>query len=331
MPLDWNACRCLVTGGAGFGGAHLCQELVRRGAQVCVFDRDVLPQSYFAVAGVERRVRFILGDVRDQVSIRAVIEQHQIDTIFHLAAQPLVQVGNQHPWETLQVNALGTYAVLEAVRQAGGSLRVVVASSGAYYGTTTTDQPIGEEQAPLAMTNIYAASKVAADVAVRAYAQVYGIQAAVCRFMNTYGPGDINFSRIVPQAVRLLMDGRAYDFGDRDDGTSRLDFLHIRDMTQAYLAVAEQLERVGGEAFNFGTGRATSIRDLAILISQLFDGKVREPVFRGPRKQQPTIKYLDTAKARRLLGWSPTVGLERGLEETITWYRDHWKRLQDPP
>jgi CDP-glucose 4,6-dehydratase len=330
MTRTWNTCRCLVTGGAGFGGAHLCQELVRRGAQVYVFDRDVLPHSYFAVAGVEDLVRFILGDVRDPASVRAAIEQFQIDTIFHLAAQPLVQVSNQHPWETLEVNVVGTYAVLEAVRQAGGgSPRVVVASSAAYYGTTTTDQPIGEEQAPLVISNIYAASKVAADVAVRAYAQVYGIQAGVCRFMNTYGPGDTNFSRLVPQAVRKLICGGAYDFGDRDDGTSRLDFLHIRDMTQAYIAVAERLERVAGEAFNFGTGRATSIRDLAVLISRLFDGKAREPIFRGPRKQQPSIKYLDTAKARRLLDWSPTLGLEQGLEETITWYRDHWEQLRD--
>jgi nucleoside-diphosphate-sugar epimerase len=157
------------------------------------------------------------------------------------------------------------------------------------------------------------------------------MQARVCRFMDTYGPVDNNFSRIVPHAVRSLIDGSEYDFGDRDDGTSRLDFLHIRDMTQAYITVAERLDMVAGEAFNIGTGRATSVRDLAVLISRLFDGKAREPVFRGPRRQQPAIKYLDAAKARRLLDWSPSVQLEEGLQETIAWYRDHWARLKDQP
>lgn len=329
MARNWSTCCCLVTGGAGFGGSHLCQELVRRGARVYVLDRDLPPHSYLTVAGVARSVQFIRGDIRDQTGVRSVIEQFGVDTVFHLAAQPLVPVSNTHPWETLETNVLGTYAVLEAVRRAGSSQRVVVASSAAYYGTTTTDQPIREDQPPLVFTNIYAASKVAADVAVRTYAQVYGIQASVCRFMNTYGPGDINFSRIVPQAVRNLICGGEYDFGDRDDGTSRLDFLHIRDMTRAYLAVAERLELVAGEAFNIGTGHATSVRDLAALVSRLFDGKAREPVFRGPRKQQPAIKYLDAAKAHRQLGWSPTVGLEEGLRETIAWYRQHWEQLRD--
>ena len=331
MTRAWNSCSCLVTGGSGFGGSHLCQALVRRGARVHVLDRNLPHNSYLVRAGVERSVEFIRGDVCDRAGLQAVIEQFGIDTVFHLAAQPLVPVSNTHPWETLEVNVLGTYAVLEAVRQTGGSQRVVVASSGAYYGTTTTDQPIGEEQPPLEFTNIYAASKVAADVAVRAYARVYGMQASVCRFMNTYGPGDNNFGRIVPQAIHRLIEGGEYDFGDRDDGTSRLDFLHIRDMTQAYLAVAERLELVAGEAFNIGTGCATSVRDLAVLISRLFDGQAREPIFRGPHRQQPAIKYLDTTKARRLLGWSPTVSLEEGLQETIAWYREHWTRLGDQP
>jgi CDP-glucose 4,6-dehydratase len=327
MARSWNTCHCLVTGGAGFGGAHLCQELVRRGARVYVLDRERLLNSYFVVAGVERSVEFIRGDIRDRARVLSVIGQFKIDTVFHLAAQPLVPVSNMHPWETLEINALGTYAVLEAVRQAGGSQRLVVASSGAYYGATTTDQPIGEDQSPLVFTNIYAASKVAADAVVRAYARVYGMQVGICRFMNTYGPGDNNFSRIVPNAIRMLIEGGAYDFGDRDDGSSRLDFLHIQDMTQAYIAVAERLEQVAGEAFNIGTGQATSIRELAVLISRLFDGKAREPIFRGPRKQHPAIKYLDTAKARRLLDWSPAVPLEEGLRQTIAWYRAHWARI----
>ncbi len=333
MSADWKGRPCLVTGGAGFGGSHLCEQLLRLGARVYVLDRLLPASSYLVLTGTHRKVEFIQGDIRDLALLQMTLERFQIDTVFHLAAQPIVPTSNVLPLETLSINTLGTAVVLEAVRTKslrdnGQRVRgLVLASSGAYYGTTTTDRPIAEEAPALEAANIYAPSKAAADLLVRCHVRVFGIKAAVCRFMNTYGPGDSNFSRIVPRAVKNLLTGGVYEFGDRDDGSTRLDFLYIRDMASAYIRAAENLDSISGEAFNFGSGNPTSTHNLACLVSRVFDNQVREPIFKGEAKAKPVIKSLDIRKAKERLGWQPTTPLQQGLSETLAWYRRYWERL----
>jgi nucleoside-diphosphate-sugar epimerase len=327
MTYAWDGRPCLVTGGTGFGGSHLCSELLARGAKVYVLDR-VFPRNCFLVRqGLDARIEFVQGDVRDLDLLRTLIERYEIDALFHLAAQPLAPMSNVLPFETLSINALGTYTVLEAMRTTRSAKTLVFASSGAHYGATTTDRPIGEDDALCPAANLYGPSKTAADVVVRSYANVYNLNAAVCRFMNTYGPGDTNFSRIVPRGVRNLIQSSPYDFGDRDDGSTRLDFLHIRDMTRAYLCVAEHMDVAKGEAFNFGRGQPVSTSEITRLLSRAFDGREREPLFHAARRERPTVKYLDIRKAQRLLGWQPETPLEQGLRETIDWYRTHLAAL----
>jgi nucleoside-diphosphate-sugar epimerase len=327
MSSDWKGRACLVTGGAGFGGSHLCARLLDLGAKVTVVDRVFPRSSFLVLSGIVDRLDLVTGDIRDLDLMRLILERSEIDTIFHLAAQPIAPMSNVIPMETLSINALGTYSVLEAVRSSGCAKRLVFASSGAYYGGTTTDRPINEDDPPGPATNLYGPSKVAGDVAVRAYAQVYGMKAAACRFMNTFGPGDTNFSRIVPRAVRNLIRGEAYDFGDRDDGNTRLDFLYIGDMANAYIKLAEHLDDVSGEAFNFGRGHPTSTGELTRLASRVFDGRDRPPIFTGTPRAKPIVKYLDIAKAKRLLDWEPTISLEDGLGLTIEWYRRFLTKL----
>ncbi|HLM76291.1 MAG TPA: NAD(P)-dependent oxidoreductase [Polyangiaceae bacterium] len=318
---------CLVTGGAGFGGSHLAEQLLARGAKVVVLDRWLPRTSYLALAGLLPRVDFLQGDVRDLDLVRQTLERFDIDTVFHLAAQPLVPTSNALPFETLSVNAMGTYAVLEAIRGSTRTKRLVFASSGAYYGTTSGAEPIREDDAPLVATNIYAPSKAAADLAVRCYAKIYGLKAAVCRFMNTYGPGDTNFSRLVPRAAKNLIEGAELDFGDRDDGTTVLTYMHVRDMASAYIRMAEQLDAIAGEAFNFGGNKPLSTREMALLCARAFGGEAREPAFHGPRREVPLRKVLDTRKAKEALGWELETPLEEGLRETFAWYREFWDRL----
>ncbi len=323
----WSGRRCLVTGGFGFGGSHLAEQLMRRGARIYVLDRVRPRNSYLVLMGLDGKVEYIPGDVRDTELVKWSVERHEIQNVFHLAAQPIVPMSNLYPYETASVNIMGTYSVLEAVRTSPRAPALVLASSGAYYGTTSQQEPISEDAPPLIAGNIYAPSKVGADIAVRCYARTYGIRAAVCRFINTYGPGNTNFSTIIPRTMSILMNGQDYDFGARDDGASTFDYLHITDMTRGYILVAENIERVCGEAFNFGGERCISVRDLVTLISRTFDGKEREAVFHGAKKPVPVYKCLDTAKSQRVLGWQPTVSLEAGLKETIEWYRSFWSKL----
>jgi CDP-glucose 4,6-dehydratase len=324
---SWQGRPCLVTGGAGFGGSHLTAELSRRGARVFVLDRVLPRTSYLVLSGLDRQSDFIQGDVRDLELLRLTLERYEIDTVFHLAAQPLAPMSNVLPFETLSVNALGTFSVLEAVRTSRSAKNLVFASSGAHYGASTTDRAITEDAAPNRAANLYGPSKTAADVTVRAYADVFGMNASVCRFMNTYGPGDTNFSRIVPRGIRTLLRAEPYDFGDRDDGSTRLDFLHIRDMTLAYIAVAENMTVAKGEAFNFGRGAPVSTAELARTLSRAFDGREREPLFHGAPRATRAVKYLDISKADERLGWKPETSLAAGLAETVAWYREHWNAL----
>jgi CDP-glucose 4,6-dehydratase len=323
----WKGRSVLVTGGAGFGGAHLCEQLLQRAARVTVLDRDLPLDSYLRLAGLENEVNFVTGDICDAASLNLLVERREFDTVFHCAAQPIVSISNALPAETALVNITGTYNVLEALRLSRKTKRLVFASSGAYYGATNTQSAIPEDATPLPASNIYAPTKVAADIAVRCYARIYGLQTAVCRWMNTYGPGDTNFSRIVPATVRRLAYGERALI-DGTDGSNILEMLHVRDMAEGYLSVAENLDRPGvsGEAFNFGGGVPLSLRDAVVAVTRAWNAETsesrdEEPLITGPHVN--SVKYLDITKARDVLGWAPQIPLESGLRETIAWYLAH--------
>lgn len=327
MKSDWKGRVCLVTGAAGFGGSHLCSTLVELGAKVVGFDRWQPRNSYLALSGAIDRIDWIQGDVRDVDLLKQALERFDVAIVFHLAAQPIVPISNTLPMETFSVNAMGAMSVLEAIRLTGNHRDLVFASSGAYYGATTTDKPIAEDHPPLPAMNTYAPSKVAADEMVRTYARIYGTRAAVCRFMNTFGEGDSNFTRLVPRAARNLALGEQYDFGDRDDGSTQLDFLHISDMTRAYIALAENLDSGIGEAFNIGSGCGRSTAEITRAASLAWDGTEREPLFGGAVRSAPIVKYLDTSKAERILSWKPRMPLQDALERTMKWYKANWSRI----
>jgi CDP-glucose 4,6-dehydratase len=323
----WTNRPVLVTGGAGFGGAHLCEQLLQRGARVTVLDRDLPLDSYLRFAGLESQLNFVTGDICDAQALSLLIERREFDTVFHCAAQPIVGISNSQPAATAAVNIIGTYNVLEAMRTSRKTKRLVFASSGAYYGATDTGSAIPEDAPPLPASNIYAPTKVAADIAVRCYARIYGLQAAVCRWMNTYGPGDTNFSRIVPVTVRRLVRGEQPVI-DGTDGTNVLEMLHVRDMSDAYLTIAEKLDQPGvsGEAFNFGGGVPITLRDAVASVTRAWNAETGEnrdvnPLITGPRVV--SVKYLDITKAKDVLGWEPRTPLDAGLRETIAWYRAH--------
>lgn len=316
----WYKRPCLVTGGAGFGGAHLCCELLSRGAKVYVYDRYFPKDSYLVFEGLVDKVNFIQGDVRDQEYLKMIDTRFEIMNIFHLGAQAIKPQSNIIPYETFGVNALGTYNILETVRTSKQKPHLVFASTGGYYGTFFSEDLIDEDSPPNVGDNIYSATKVAGDVAVRYYANIFGIKAVTCRFMQTYGPGDTNFSRIIPITVKYLMNGQRPKL-TRCDGTPQWDFMHVRDMARAYIAAAENIEDVSGEAFNFGGGNPISVKALVMLISKIYSGKEIEPIILMPPSGTLQKTCLDISKAKSRLGWEPEISLEEGLKETIAWYK----------
>ncbi|SCL18026.1 NAD-dependent epimerase/dehydratase family protein [Micromonospora inyonensis] len=321
----WADRRCLVTGGYGFGGSHLVARLLELGASVVVLDRVRRPESYLSRAGLEPHVTIVQADIRDAATVEQVIATHRVQDVFHLAAQPLVPLSVAEPAETLDVNANGTFILLEAVRRAGTIASFVFASSGAYYGEHHDDRALREDDPARVGRNLYGASKIAADMAVQAYARTYGLPASVCRFMNTYGPGDQNKGRLIPHAIRTLAAGKPYEFGHRDDGSTQLDFLYVSDMVEGYLAAAERLAIAPGSCYNFGTGTATGIADVARMVSERYDGVRREPTFGGPPRTRSLRKRLDVTRAATELGWQARVSLAEGLDLTLSHARG-WPR-----
>ncbi|HET6831661.1 MAG TPA: NAD-dependent epimerase/dehydratase family protein [Solirubrobacterales bacterium] len=313
----------LVTGGRGFVGAWLCRALLERGVSVVSFDRRAPRErpSTLDLLGIDSEIVEEVGSLTDRAAVDRALGDHGVDTVFHLAAETIVGTVRDDPGAAFDTNVRGTWTVLDACRE-GGIERVVVASSDKAYGAHP-ELPYREEMA-LLPTAPYEASKAAADLIARAYWPSYGLAVAVTRFANIYGGGDLNFSRLVPEAAVAAIDGRRPVL--RSDGTPVRDLLHVEDAAAAYLAIADHLDRDGvrGEAFNAGGERPYAVREIVATIARLAGTGV-EPDIRGAGNPAGEIdrQYVDASKLRERCGWRPRTGLEEGLRRTLEWYRAH--------
>jgi CDP-glucose 4,6-dehydratase len=314
--------RALVTGGYGLVGGWLVEALLARGDEVTVLRHRPSPRSLLVLSGHEAACTVVDGDVLDGGLVERMLAGG-VDTVFHLAAQPIVAAANRSPAATFEVNVRGTWTLLEACR-AAGTERIVVASSDKVYGASE-DQPYGEDHV-LEARYPYDVSKVCVDHIARSYWQTYGVPVAVTRFTNTYGGGDRNASRLVPEAVRAVLAGRAPVI--RSDGTPVRDYLHAQDAAAGYLAVADALASADGgargEAFNGGTDDPHSVLDVVAMVCRLA-GSDLAPDVRGTGTPEGELGrvWVDSTKLRETTGWRPQVGLEDGLRRTIDWYREH--------
>lgn len=315
----------LVTGGYGLLGAWLVQALLERGERVTVLRRDRPPRSALGLLGLEEHVAVVDGDVCDAAVVDRALGEYDIDTVFHLAAQTLVGTANQSPVPTFEANIRGTWTVMDAVRRHEVS-RTVVASSDKAYGRHE-ELPYREDAALLARYP-YDVSKAAADLVARSYWHTYGVPVAVTRFANLYGGGDLNMSRLVPEAVAAVLAGRNPVL--RSDGTPERDFLYVADGAAAYLAIADALDRgeASGEAFNAGWGEPVAVGRVVATICRLAGRDIETDVRgRGTPAGEIDRQFLDTEKIRRICGWRPCVALEEGLRRTLEWYQDHSEAL----
>jgi CDP-glucose 4,6-dehydratase len=259
------------------------------------------------------------GDLRDAEAVSEAVAG--CDAVFHLAAQTIVGVARESPLETLEVNVRGAWNVFEACREQGVA-RIVFASSDKAYGASP-ELPYREDF-PLRAAYPYDASKAAADIIARSYANAYGLPLAVTRFANIYGGGDLNFSRLIPETTIAVLDGRSPVI--RSDGSPERDFLHVDDAVAAYLAIEAALDQdeAKGEAFNAGGEQAHPVREVVDLIAAA-SGTGIEPEYLGSGTPDGEInrQFVDSTKLRELTGWAPRVELAEGLRETLEWYREH--------
>ena len=312
----------LVTGGHGFVASHLARALLARGDTVTVVDWAQPRLSGLELQGIAGEVELIRGDLADLRVPATVIEAGGFDTVFHLAAQTIVGAAMADPLGTFDANVRATWNLLEACRAAEVPA-VVVASSDKAYGSHP-ELPYREDL-DLRPGSPYEASKAAADLIARAYRQSYGVPVAVTRFANIYGGGDLNFSRLVPETVTAVLDGRPPVI--RSDGRPQRDFLHVDDAVAAYLAIERETGAGGpaaGQAFNAGGEQPYAVLEVVELIAEVAGSEV-EPDIRGTANPAGEIdrQFVDSAKLREMTGWETQVALREGLERTVQWYREH--------
>ena len=301
-------------------GSWLVKDLLamKAGVVALVFDRD--PNSELLRSGDIDRIAVVEGALEDFDTLERAIADHGADTVFHLGAQTQVELAYSDPLTTWETNVRGTYNVLEACRRHAALVeRIVVASSDKAYG----DQEMlpYTEESRLAANYPYDVSKACADLVAQSYHRTYGLPVAIARCGNTYGGGDLNWNRIVPGTIRSLLEGDPLVV--RSDGRYLRDYVYVRDVSQAYIRVAEALGRdsIAGEAFNFAHEHPVTVLEVMDAIKRLMDREEVEPVIENRAVGEIRDQWLSSAKARELLGWSPAYDLESGLVETIQWYR----------
>lgn len=323
-PLAWNGRRVLVTGGDGFIGSRLACRLVEYGAVVTALVKRPPPESGSGLGAwrLLGAVTVRIGDVGNPNVVATIVEEARPDVVFHLAAQSLVAQAQKNAWETIDTNVRGTQNVLESSCRAGARA-VVVASSDKAYGSGAR-LPYTEDT-PLRGTNVYEASKVAAEAIVRAVACASRLPVAITRCANVFGPADHHASRIVPDVSWSLAANRAPVI--RGSGEHRRDLLFLDDAVDGYLALAEAVAAglvEPGEAFNFGSGVAVRIRDLVDrLVAVSGRPQLRPAVMALATPFEIAAQCVDATKARERLGWRPQVTLDDGLQRTFRWYAEH--------
>lgn len=318
----WRDRHVFVTGATGMVGFWLVKDLLAAGARVIALMRDPDPQAGIFRSGDYQQVSLVQGNVEDFSSLERALNENEVDTVFHLAAQPIVGVAHRNPLPTFETNIRGTYNLLEACRLHSNLVkRVVIASSDKAYGPH--EQLPYTEGMPLQGKHPYEVSKSCADLIAQTYYHTYGLPVAILRCGNIYGGGDLNWSRIVPYTIRCFLENKRPVI--RSDGQYVRDYIYVKDVSRCYLRTAEclSMEKVRGEAFNFSLERPMTVLELVNVIQQLLDCKHLKPDVQNTASGEIRAQYLSAEKARRLLGWRPQFTLEEGLKETIAWYRRH--------
>jgi CDP-glucose 4,6-dehydratase len=303
-------------------GSWLTEALVERGAKVTCLVRDWVPDSRLVSSGLINRSNQVHGELEDGTLLTRVLNEYEIDTVFHLGAQTIVGTALRSALSTFESNIRGTWNLLEACKTCSRLVkRIVIASSDKAYGAH--DRLPYTEDMPLQGRFPYDVSKSCADLIAFSYFHTYRLPVAVTRCGNLFGGGDLNYNRLIPGTIRSALRGEAPVI--RSDGSYVRDYFYVRDAVEAYLQLAERLseEHFTGQAFNFGNETPMSVLDVVRQILSLMGQPSLQPVILNEACHEIPRQYLDCSKAQRLLEWKPIFSIERGLRETISWYEEH--------
>lgn len=322
----------LVTGGTGFVGSHLIEELIKNEANIITTFQTLNPLSYFITEKMDKKVTIVNCDVSDFEKVFDIVSKFQIDYIFHLAAQPLVDVAYANPKRTLYSNILGTVNVCESARLFPKVKAVVVASSDKAYGKlgNNTSEVLSKgarftsevkylETNPLRGDHPYEVSKSSADLIAYSYFKTYQVPVVITRFGNIYGEGDLQFSRIIPGIIKSVVNNELLEI--RSDGSYIRDYLYVKDVVDGYLLSAANIEKVKGEAFNFGSDETLSVLELMKLVEKTLNKKIKYEILNIAKNEIP-YQSLDYSKLQKMLNWKPKYSISKTIKTIYSWYKN---------
>ena len=324
MENYWKNKKVFITGGNGFLGSHLTEELINRGVRPVVLVYEDNPGAVSEQKDHASKTEVIRGDIRNLALLQEIVRTHEIDTIFHLAAQAIVDQALDDPLATFEANIQGTWNILEVTKQNPGVKRVVVASSDKAYGQHDT-LPYVEDTHTLKAAYPYEVSKTCTDLISQSFARTFGLPITITRCANLYGPGDLKMNRLIPRTIAQLHRGEAPVI--RDTGASVRDYLYVQDAVEAYCLLAEKMhEGIYGEAFNFSTNTPVSVLEAIQTISDEMGVHV-EPEIIITHGMEIRNQYASYDKAKKHLGWEPTHTFAEGVRKTIPWYVEYLKSV----
>jgi len=316
----WKGKKVLVTGYEGFLGSNLTKHLLKLEAKISGLDIVTRRKKTILTQKELSAINIVKGSVENLVLVNRVIKKDKIEIVFHLAAEALIGECFKNPLKGFSTNIRGSWNILEASRLNKSIKAIIVASSDKAYGSHN-NLPYRETTA-LSGMHPYDVSKSCADLIACTYYHTYRVPVTITRCGNIFGPGDFNFSRIVPDCLQSIIKEKKLII--RSDGKFTRDYVYVDDIVNGYIILAEKMKslKLHGEAFNFSDENPISVLDL---VKKIYRISGEKPNYRVLNKAKYEIKkqYLSSIKARKILGWKPKNNLDQALKKTSDWYKDY--------
>jgi len=307
--------KALVTGGAGFIGSNIVEELVSRGVRVKVLD-DLYLGSEENLGEVRDDIEFIEGSVMDRETVEKAVKG--CDTVFHQAARSSSPMHKENPAQGARVNIEGFVNTVEAAKDAGVE-KIVYASTSSMYGSV---EPPHREEDDVSPVNRYTASKMSRELYAKCYSYRDEIQTTGLRYFSVFGPHERSkgkFANIVSQFLWKMQEGESPVIWG--DGEQERDFVFVEDVVSANIKAAQRLEDADGEVFNVGTGDPTTFNEVVEKLNDKLGTSIEAERVENPRDNYVRKHRADNSKAKRVLGWKPGYSFEEGLQKTVDYYK----------
>lgn len=300
----------LITGINGFVGKYLSAKLLSVGANVYGISRN----------GGNKNI--LKASILNFSLLNSYIKKKNIQICFHLAGESLVEAGQKNPHSTFKTNTLGTLNILESSRL-NNLEKIIMSSTVHVYGKNKL--PYFESYVPRP-SRPYETSKACTDLIAQSYADSFNLSVLIPRFTNIYGPGDLNFNRLIPKTIKSVLSNKSpYMWG----GEGIRDYLYIDDAVDAYIKLAlVDLKKVGSnKIFNFGSDNKISVKDIIRKIIFISGKSTKIKKIKEQRSEEIKAQYVSFNKAIKFLNWNPKVNLDSGIKKTISWYDNYFKTL----